>query len=174
MRYSVSTVLALAALASGALAAPNAAAIKAELQAKYDQAVKYTRAKDVKALMSMSTRDFTVTMMNGQTYDRAETEKTMRQSFSSIKSVKTSKSQVTAVKPSADGKSVVASTVNIWEGKIQAPDGKVHTMKQQFATMDTWVRSGSTWLMKQQRIVKDVYWMDGKPYNPYAGLKSGG
>lgn len=139
------------------------------LFAKLEQAFKN---KDMKAIMAMSTSDFTEKMPNGTVLTAKQAEAQMTQEFAMIKSIKEVSMKPGKIK--VNGKTATAmsdfkfnETVVDQMGQL-GKKGATHAMSGTGQSRVTLAKGQDGWKFKREEALKVNMTLDGKPFNPMA------
>src|SRR5258706_2273112 len=132
IRMQIAMGIGALALALALPAAADDAAVKKEMLANFDKAVKQFKAKDIKGFMSMYTDDFTGKGMGGMPQTKASIEKEMKEAMDTTKSL--DKSELKISKLSVKGSTAqVESSMTLGMKVVDAkgemgPKGKTHNL----------------------------------------------
>ena len=166
LKWTSALALFFTAIPSTASIADDAA-IKREIQAKYQAMADSIRHKDPSAMMKCLAPDFTNVDEHGNKSGRAQFEKQMAQMMSTIKRV--DRISFDVAKLTVKGSEAVADchskflmqTVDT-QGTM-GPKGRHHQIEADMVDKETWVKSGKTWLLKSSATqAGGKFLVDGK------------
>lgn len=170
-------VIALVGILGGASANPalgpqstkassgESAEVRKKLQVLYDKMGRLAKTRNVNGLIAVFTRtatdDFLYYDKQGYSKDRAEMSKDMKKQFQLVSSVKTTTNKIVTMKPAKGGFNVTVKSVYDMNAKNPST-GKAMRIQGSSISIDTWVKDGSGYKLKQVEITRETYMIDGK------------
>jgi len=168
-RYTsiVSAILLTFGLASFAAPGPGE---KQEFSALYDRiSAKFVRL-DTKGVAAFFRTDFIYVGSNGQ---RLGKEAFLRSAFALVRQVKLAKDVELVDSVKVSGGVATIDVHEVFSGRIDLGDKKIHTWKQTDTATDTWVMTGHTWLLKKSVEHTSARFLGGNPSPPIGQLRRG-
>ena len=135
---------------SGAVRA-NDADVKKTLEVQYAKEIAASKAKDVNALMALSTPDFKVKMNGGKILTYAEVKQDFKEQFAHTQSIKELSVKITALKVTGDK---AVATVQQKAVIVATVQGKVMTLSSEQTSNDTWVKTSAGWKLSYEELSK--------------------
>lgn len=160
------SVFAVLSIALGAWA--DDAPAKKAIMVQYGKLATAMKAKNAKAVLAVGTPDMSYIMSNGMKESGKQMAEGLKQFFAMTKSIKRLDFKVHRI--TVKGSRAVAESSNTFDGSVTGQDGKAHQMKSVTDSTDTWVKTPKGWRCKLVVEKRSKFWMDGKPFDPYAGM----
>jgi hypothetical protein len=156
----------LVIIASLALAPDNRAqdrnAIKATIYRQIDTYEKHMMRKDMDAVRSTFTPDFTFCALNGLPAGLEATMRATKQLFDSCRSL-TMTDRI--VKFDVMSRTVVRlRSENVLAAQVQGPSGRSAELRSESLTEDWWVLTGAGWKLRSVTAITSQTTLDGLPY----------
>lgn len=164
MKFNTKSLL-IAVSLLGVVTLSSAVDLKQSIQSIYDKISTLTMKKDLNALrkemISTSTKDFVYVAKNAQPKDIAALTVEMKEQFKVVKKFNRNVNRIE--KLTVTGKTAKALVTGLYKIEIITPDKKLHVVSGISRTMDTWVKVGSEWKIREIRVLGETVTMDGKP-----------
>ncbi len=154
---STRVILAGALIATVALCGADARKDVEGLYGKYKKAI---YAKDIKAMMAMTTADFSWTNPKGVKMERPAIESQLKTQFTMLKKI--TGFTVKIDKFSTKGDTAVARTTTVMSAEINMGNNKTSKLVSTSVSDDTWKKTPKGWMMHSVKSIKDVNTLDGK------------
>ncbi len=137
---------------------------RAELQKQYDKMANAMVARDVKGMLAGLSKDFRMTMANGQRMNRQQAEQALQMNAAMIPAGGKATNKIDTITVKGNSATVVGT--GTFEASVPGPDGKPGRMKIVSRSRDVWKKTGSTWLMVSSTELSQQITLNGKPFNP--------
>lgn len=155
-------VLAVSALIATA-ATVSAVDLKAARKGITAEEAKFCKAlmhKDMSWFEAVAAPNFTETDMSGKKSGRNTSLQDMK---AGMKPVTFTKVETRLLSLKQSGKSFVAVTQNVVEGRARGADGKTAKFKDTGTQRETWIQSGKKWMITSLVSLTDKMTVNGKP-----------
>jgi len=146
--------------------------VRRALEAQYRKIAAAQNNKDIDALRSLRTSDFTVKMPNGETWDLETSLNYSKRGFEQVQSINSISNTIESL--TVNGDEAVAVVRQQWS-RMQTMKGKLRRVETSAVQRETWVNTPDGWKLK---LIDDIHpgvWIvDGKrvdpskPYDPDA------
>ncbi len=155
--------LSLAARAGAqSTATPNTAAVRRELEQRYDENRRAFLAKDFNAIMALRTEDFHAVTPDGAVHDRAEMEQATRALLDGIDRWIATTIEIESLELSGD---LARATVRQHADRMaRRSDGLIHHVETWVTQRETWRRTPAGWKLYRVDSIRDQRRLiDGQP-----------
>lgn len=144
---------------------PEYVVVRKAIEAQYAVYRKAIRARDFRTAMSTMTDDVTVLYPNGRTFNRKQTEESLRQTLRDLRSVKewTMKIAHLNVRKTTAVATVGERMVTTFEDYR----GTIHNQTLVDFYQDTWIKTTRGWRLRNTRIMRGEVTVDGKTGDPF-------
>jgi len=146
--------------------------VRRALEAQYAKIAEAQKNKDIDALRSLRTSDFTVKMPNGETWDLETSLNYSKRGFEQVQSISSISNTIESL--NVNGNEAVAVVHQQWS-RMQTMKGKLRRVETSAVQRETWVNTPDGWKLKLIDDVRPGAWIvDGKrvdpskPYDPDA------
>ncbi len=146
--------------------------VRRALEAQYRKIAAAQNNKDIDALRSLRTSDFTVKMPNGETWDLETSLNYSKRGFEQVQSINSISNTIESL--NVNGDEAVAVVRQQWS-RMQIMKGKLRRVETSAIQIETWVNTADGWKLKHIGDIKPGVWIvDGKrvdpskPYDPDA------
>lgn len=146
--------------------------VRRALEAQYAKIAEAQKNKDIEAMRSLRTADFSVKTANGETWDLEQSLNYLRRGFEQIQSVIGLSNTIESLTVNGDEAVVV---VHQWFSRMQVKGGQLRKVETEARQRETWVNTPDGWKLKLIDDVRPGAWVvDGKrvdpskPYDPDA------
>ncbi len=146
--------------------------VRRALEAQYALIAEAQKNKDIDALRSLRTSNFTVKMPSGETWDLETSLNYSKRGFEQVQSIVSISNTIDSL--TINGNEAVAVVHQQWS-RMQMMKGKLRLVETSAVQRETWVNTPDGWKLK---LIDDIYpgvWIvDGKrvdpskPYDPNA------
>jgi uncharacterized protein (TIGR02246 family) len=135
------------------------------IHALYKKLTTAMKKKDAKAVMALSTPDFSMKMPNGQVQRADAIEASMKQMFSTTKSIDKLATKIDSLK--IQGKKAVAVSTTAFACTMRDPQGQMHKYTENSTSRDYLVKTQQGWRFQRSEALKAKVTIDGKPFDPF-------
>jgi Ni/Co efflux regulator RcnB len=146
--------------------------VRRALEAQYAKIAEAQKNKDIDALRSLRTSDFSVKMPNGETWDLETSLNYSKRGFVQVQSIISISNTIETL--TVTGDEAVAVVHQQWS-RMQTMKGKLRRVETSAIQTETWVNTPDDWKLKHIGDIKPGAWIvDGKrvdpnkPYDPDA------
>ncbi len=146
--------------------------VRRALEAQYALIAEAQKNKDIDALRSLRTSDFTVKMPNGETWDLETSLNYSKRGFEQVQSISSISNTIESL--NVNGNEAVAVVHQQWS-RMQTMKGKLRLVETNAVQRETWVNTPDGWKLKLIDDIRPGAWIvDGKrvdpskPYDPDA------
>ena len=146
--------------------------VRRALEAQYAKIAEAQKNKDIDALRSLRTSDFTVKMPNGETWDLETSLNYSKRGFEQVQSISSISNTIESL--NVNGNEAVAVVHQQWL-RMQTMKGKLRLVETNAVQRETWVNTPDGWKLKLIDDIRPGAWIvDGKrvdpskPYDPDA------
>jgi ketosteroid isomerase-like protein len=136
------------------------AAVRRTLDANYTKFIDHMKKKDTKAIVAMSTKDFTWKQVTGKVLNLTQAEAAMKEQLTNMPPITGFKNTITSLKLKGD--TAVASTNSMIRMEGKDPQGKTHLIEIYGSSIDTWKKIGADWKMHRVEDLSQKVKVDGK------------
>ncbi len=142
--------------------------VRRALEAQYAKIAEAQKNKDIDALRSLRTSDFTVKMPNGETWDLETSLNYSKRGFEQVQSIINISNTIETL--TVNGDEAIAVVHQQWS-RMQMMKGKLRRVETSAIQTETWVNTPDGWKLKHIGDIKPGAWIvDGKrvdPMKPY-------
>jgi ketosteroid isomerase-like protein len=146
--------------------------VRRALEAQYAKIAEAQKNKDIDALRSLRTSDFTVKMPNGEMWDLETSLNYSKRGFEQVQSIISISNTIESLTVNSD--EAVAVVHQQWS-RMQTMKGKLRRVETSAVQRETWVNTPDGWKLKLIDDIRPGAWIvDGKrvdpskPYDPDA------
>lgn len=146
--------------------------VRRALEAQYAKIAEAQKNKDIAALRSLRTSDFSVNLPNGETWDLETSLNYSKRGFEQVQSIISIFNTIESL--TVNGNEAVAVVHQQWS-RMQMMKGKLRRVETSAIQTETWVNMPDGWKLKHIGDIKPGAWIvDGKrvdpskPYDPDA------
>lgn len=146
--------------------------VRRALEAQYAKIAEAQKNKDIEAMRSLRTTDFSVKMPNGDTWDLETSLNYSKRGFEQVQSIISISNTIETL--DVNGNEAVAVVRQQWS-RMQMMKGKLRLVETSAVQRETWVNTTKGWKLKLIDDIQPGAWIvDGKrvdpskPYDPNA------
>ena len=155
---------------AGSISAQVWADARSELQVIYNKGLQAYKQRNLAYFMNLESPDFTVKLPSGQVIKKAQWDAQMKRSMAMAKQQNITAINLKLTGVTTKGNQAVATVNTLVSGNIKDPQGKPHKMTSNNVERHTWIKTPKGWRLRMIQPVKASMTMDGKPFNPMAGM----